>query len=257
MDALYPQLLALFAACPRVMALVALMPGFDATFVPPLVRVILSCGVAFALSPLLIGQSSTLLKYTPQGYVAAVLSELLLGALLGFLLSCLLEAARLGGELIDLQIGFRAGALFDPLSSVSSSVLGRFWYLLATMYFLCLNGHHWLLAGLMRSFQVCPVGQLSCSPHLVALALSVVSALFMLALKLAAPVIAALILADLTLGLVGRGMPQMNVLMVGMPGKILVGLIALALSCPVLATGLGEMLAQFREVLLQALRLIC
>ena len=256
MNSLLPQLLLFLAGCPRVFGLVAFAPGLDAAFVPPLVRVALASGLAFALAPLITPPKAELLTLTPQGYLALLVSELVLGAIIGFALSCLLEAARLGGEIVDLQIGFRAGALYDPLGSVTSSILGRFWYLIAVLYFFQVNGHHWLMGGLFRSFQLCPVGALVYHQQLVPLACNLVAALFTLALQLAAPVAAALILADLTLGLVGRGMPQMNILLVGLPAKILAGLVAMTFCSPTLVTALNEMLGMFREYLLQILRAV-
>ena len=87
--------------------------------------------------------------------------------------------------------------------------------------------------------------------QLAALGLHVVTALFALALRLAAPVMASLILADLTLGLLGRSMPQMNILLVGWPAKIMIGLAAAGLSCPLLAGSLGDMMDLFQHYLLQ------
>ena len=254
MSAFLPQFLILLAGCPRVFGLVALTPGFDATFVPPLVRVTLAGALALALSALIATPSATVLNLTPQAYLALLLSELLLGAILGWLLSCLLEAARLAGEIVDLQIGFRAGELYDPATSGHSSVLGRLWYLSALVFFFAVNGHHWLLAGLARSFELCPVGELVYQKQLAALAVEALAALFTLALQLAAPVVAALILADLTLGLVGRSMPQMNLMLVGMPGKILIGLAALTACSPLAANALTLMLEQFQGLLQAALR---
>ena len=256
MDTSLRQLLVFFAGCPRVIGLVAFAPGFDAAFVPPLVRVVIAGALAFALAPLIAPRAAEIGNLTPQGYVALLLSELTLGAIIGFFLGCLLEAARLGGEVVDLQIGFRAGALFDPLGSVTDSLLGRFWYLVALLFFFEVNGHHWLMAGLFRSFQLCPVGELAYQRQLVPLACDVVAALFTLALQLAAPVIASLILADLTLGLVGRGIPQMNILLVGLPAKIMAGLVALTFCSPMMVTAFTEMLELFRGYLSQILRAV-
>lgn len=256
MEAYLAQILVFAAACPRIIGLVALAPGFDSAFVPPLVRIAISCALAFALAPLVGAQAQPILNQTPQAYIALLVTELLLGVMIGFFLACLLEAARLAGDMIDMQIGFAAGSLFDPLGATMSAVLGRFWYLLAVVYFFCVNGHHWLIAGLVRSFQVCPVGAMVLDHKLVGLAVDVMSSMFVLAVRMGAPVVAALILADLTLGLVGRSMPQMNVLLVGMPGKIMVGIGALLLSTPSLVQSLGEMMVQFQHYLVAVTKLL-
>lgn len=249
------QFLVLLAGCPRVFGLVALAPGFNASFAPPLVRVTLAAALAFTLSPL-IHPAPGLLDLTPQAYLMLLLSELVLGAVIGFLLSCLLEAARLAGEIVDMQIGFRAGSLYDPLTASHSSILGLLWYLAATVFFFAISGHHWLLGGLMRSFELCPVGGLIYTKSLAGLAVEVMATLFVLALQLAAPLVAALLLADLALGLVGRGMPSMNLMLVGMPGKILVGLGALAACSPMMATTFTRMMDGFQGYLMAVLKAV-
>lgn len=254
--ALPAQWLILLAACPRVFALMAVAPGFTATSVPPLVRVVLACALAFTLAPLVAASHPELLSLTPQAYLALLLSELVLGGAMGMLLSWLLEAARLAGEVVDLQIGFRAGALYDPISSGSSSVIGRFWFLATVVLFFALDGHHWLMRGLMRSFELCPVGALVFHKSVLAVALDAIQGVFVLALQTAAPLVAALILTDLTLGLVGRSMPQMNLMMVGMPGKILLGLAALALSSPLIVSLFSRSLDLLQTHLLALLRAV-
>lgn len=251
-----PHLLIFIAGCPRVMGLVAFAPGLNAGFVPPLVRVALSLALAFALAPLIVPAGEEVLGLTPQAYGALLLGELALGAIIGFLLSTLLEAARLAGEIVDLQIGFRAGSMYDPATGGHSALLGQFWYLAALLFFFVINGHHWLLTGLMRSFEVCPIGHLIFAPGLAGLAIEVFSASFLLALQVAAPVVGALILADLTLGLVGRGMPQMNLMLVGMPAKITIGMAALALSSPMMATAFTRLFESFQQYLSMILRLV-
>lgn len=250
-----PDLLIFFAGCPRVIGLIAFAPGFNAGFVPPMVRITLAFALALALAPLMT-PSPQILSLTPQAYLALLLSELALGAIIGFFLSCLLETVRLAGEIVDLQIGFRAGSLYDPASGAHSSLLGQFWYLAALVFFFTISGHHWLLAGLMRSFQLCPVGALVYQKQLAGLAAEVLSACFTLALQLAAPVVASLILADLTLGLIGRGMPQMNLMLVGMPGKIIIGVAALALSTPLMASGLTQIFETFDTYLLAIVKAV-
>ena len=249
MSAYVEQFLLLLAGCPRIVGVIALVPGFDAAFIPPLVRVVLGLGLAVAMSPLLAPPNAAILQLGPEAYLLMLLGELALGALVGFCLSCLLEAGRLAGEIVDMQIGFHAGAMYDPLAGGSSSLLGRLWYMTALVFFFQVNGHHWLIGGLARSYELCPVGELVYQRQLGLLAGEMAAVLFGLALRLAAPVVASLILADLTLGLVGRGMPQMNILLVGLPAKILVGLVALACCTPLMAGNLAQMAALMREAL--------
>jgi flagellar biosynthetic protein FliR len=247
------QFLLLLAGAPRLIGLVALAPGFAGDSVPPLVRVVLAFGLALAMGALMACPDPAILKLSAGGYLLLLCSELALGAVVGFCLSCLLEAARFAGELVDLQIGFRAGELYDPLAGGNSSILGRVWYMAALLFFFQVDGHHWLIGGLARSYAVCPVGELVFQRQLGLLAGEMLLSSFALALKLAAPVVASLILADVTLGLVSRGMPQMNILLVGMPAKIIVGLVALAACSPAMSSGLSDLAAVFRQTMMRLL----
>ncbi len=245
--------LVFLAGCPRILGIVAVAPGFSAAFVPPMVRMTIAGGLALALMPLVAPPAHQVLEMTLQAYIALLISELVMGIACGFMVACLIEAARLGGEIVDLQIGFRVASLFDPISAAQSSLLGQMWYLLAILFFFQVQGHHWLCAGLARSFELCPVGAVLFNQNIGLIAVQLVSALFALALRIAAPVIAALILTDLTMGLLGRGMPQMNILMVGFPAKIVIGMAALVLSTPSLALSLAHMAQLCRDYLSRAI----
>ncbi|NPV49066.1 MAG: flagellar biosynthetic protein FliR [Armatimonadetes bacterium] len=252
MQALADQLLLFLAGTPRLLGLVALAPGLSNAIMPPQVRVALAVGLAVALGPLVASPDPALSRLPLGAYLLLLLGELAVGVALGFCLSCLLEAARLAGELADFQIGFNAGELYDPVAGGTNSILGRLWYLAAVLFFFQLDGHHWLIGGLARSYVVCPVGEVVLQRHWGLLAGQVLQSSFALGLRLAAPLVAALIMADFTLGLVSRGMPQMNVLFVGMPAKIAVGLAALAACSPGLGSALGDIVGLARQVMLRA-----
>lgn len=256
METLFSYFLLLLACCPRIFGLMALAPGFSFTVVPPLVRIILAAAIAGAITPLLNTPQERVATLSPEAYVLLLVGELCLGGLLGYLGACLLECARLAGEWMDLQIGFRIGAFYDPATEASVSVLSRLWHWLALVFFFAVNGPHMLLQGLVRSYEICPLGAAVFQRELVSLAVQAVQASFVMALQMAAPVLAALILADLTLGLVGRNMPQMQLMLVGLPGKILVGLGALALCLPQMNLLLWQMLEQFSRFFYAALRLV-
>lgn len=253
MPAYTDQFLLLLAGTPRLLGLVALAPGFSGAAVPPQVRVALAVGLAMALGPLIACPDPRVLDLPVGGYLLILGGELALGGAIGFCLACLLEAARFAGEMVDLQIGFRAGELYDPVAGGSSSILGRLWYLAALVFFFQVDGHHWLIGGLARSYGLCPVGDLAFEREWGLLAGQMLLASFALGLRLAAPLVASLVLADVTLGLVSRGMPQMNILLVGMPAKIIVGLAALAACSPGTASALEAVVALFRDTVLRIL----
>ena len=135
--------------------------------------------------------------------------------------AALLEALRFGGEVLDLQIGLRA-LVFDPASGAQSGILSTGYYLLTLLFFVTIDGHHWLLRGVAGSFAIVPVGGLCLDADLASIASDLGTSVLVLGLRVAGPVMAALLLADLALGLVARAVPQINVFLVGIPAKIAV-----------------------------------
>jgi flagellar biosynthetic protein FliR len=138
-------------------------------------------------------------------------------------------AIQTGGQLIGFQMGFAMVNVVDPDSGVSEAITAHFLYMVSLLTFLSFNGHLYLLSGLMKSFDVLPPGSILVTPGLTAQIFSLSGQIFVLAIQIGAPVIAAILLVDLALALVSRAAPQMNVLLIGFPLKIGVGLLFLGI----------------------------
>ncbi|MDW8365137.1 MAG: flagellar biosynthetic protein FliR, partial [Abditibacteriales bacterium] len=140
----------------------------------------------------------------------------------------------MAGELIDLQIGFATINLLNPLAPQPTSLVANLQQFIALLLFLTFNGHHWLLIGIEQSFRLVPltggVTNPATLPHLLALFAGTIG----VAVKVSAPALGALMIADAVLGLMARTLPQMNVFVVGFPLKIGIGLGVLLLSLPAL-----------------------
>jgi flagellar biosynthetic protein FliR len=168
-------------------------------------------------------------------FVPAALSEVALGLMLGFAVGLVLVAFQFAGQLIGYQMGFAIVNVLDPHSQNQISLVGEFLFAVVMLCFLSLNLHHDLLGLWYQSYSVAPPGGFSFeqlaapgSPFLPALTRTCTD-MFYLALKIAMPLLAFLLLSDLALGIVARIMPQMNVFIVGIPLKIAVGLFFLSL----------------------------
>ena len=156
-------------------------------------------------------------------------SELILGLTIGLVIKFIFAAIQTGGMLIGFQMGFSMVNVVDPDSGVSESVTSHFLYMIALMTFLSLNGHIYLLHALSMSFTFIPPGGLVINPHLFKGIIGLSSQIFVLAIKIASPVMIAIFLVDLALALISRAAPQMNVLIVGFPIKIAVGFMFLGI----------------------------
>jgi flagellar biosynthetic protein FliR len=160
--------------------------------------------------------------------IAAVL-EVGLGAMLAFGVHAAFAAFGMAGQLLDVQIGFASGNVFDPVTRANTPILGATFNALAVVLFFALDAHQALLRGIAFSVEQIPPGTMTL--HLPAAALvREFGAMFTLALTMAAPVFFALLLLEVGMVVVSRMLPQMNVYFVGLPLKIMLGLAALAAS---------------------------
>lgn len=170
----------------------------------------------------------------PGSLAVAMLTEVGLGALMAFSLHCAFAVFVLAGRVMDLQMGFGMGSVLDPVTKANAPVIGVLLSLAGMAIFLAMDGHHAVLRGFAYSAQVIPPGGMWALPSPNEL-LRPVGAMFSVGVMLVAPVLLVLLLVELVLGVCSRVLPQMNVLMVGMPAKILAGMAALAVLAPGMA----------------------
>ncbi len=159
----------------------------------------------------------------PLSLIIMLISELLLGMILGMIVRIIFAAIQTGGQIIGFSMGFTMVTVMDPDSGTQMAVTSHLLYMVALVTFLTLDGHLYILSGLVQSFKLIPPGGLMLTPLLADSVLEFSATLFVLAVKIAAPVLTAVFLVDLALALVGRAAPQMNLLMLGFPLKIAVG----------------------------------
>lgn len=222
----------------RIVTILALMPIFGSQAIMPQVKVafallltiLLFTGVSAGARPL----EGTL---SPVLFGLLVVKEVLVGIAVGFVSSLLFTAVQFAGRLVDTEIGFGFVELMDPMSEETITVWGQLQVILFTILFLSFNGHYFMLLAVQRSFELIPLfgGELpggKVAYHLTALT----GAVFVTAIRFAAPVYVTLILSEIALGVVARTVPQINIFFVGMPLKIAIGLGTAAISLPMLAT---------------------
>jgi flagellar biosynthetic protein FliR len=161
--------------------------------------------------------------------------ELLLGLVLGWTATMFFACAQMAGEWLDLQSGFQASQLVNPAFDTHNALLGNLNYWLAVLVFLGSGAYAILLRAAVRSFVVSPPGSLHLSLGSAGDWTTLVAQVVWIALQLAAPVAAALFLAEIAVGFITRAMPQMNVMMLTLPAKGALAVAALALSIPMMA----------------------
>ncbi len=207
----------------RVGGIMLFAPVFSSAAIPAHVKIIVPLAISVCLLPAVhpIGAAATL---DLPHVLLIVFGELLVGFVLGLTASFLFAGFQLAGQIVGFQLGFAIVNVIDPQTSVQTSVMSILHNFLGIMMFLLLDGHHWLLRAIGSSLTYLPVGAARVSGPIVDEVLSLSSHIFVSALQIAGPVIAATITADVLMGIIGRVAPQINILIVGMPVKTLVGL---------------------------------
>ncbi len=189
---------------------------------------------------------------TMGDFIILVAGQAVIGLLLGMAVSIVFEAIQSGGSLIDLQIGFSMSSLVDPHSGVMSTVNARWFYMIATMIFLGLDGHHWLVLGLINSFRALPLDSFRVGPGYVTLMIRSFSDIIRVAFVTAAPVLIGVILVDVTAGFIARTAPKLNILLISFPFKIFLGLFILMATFGNIMMGFSRYFSQLQQQIIRA-----
>ena len=164
--------------------------------------------------------------------VPAMVAEICIGLIIGFAVRLFFEAVQIGGQLVGFQMGFGIVNVLDPFSGENFSVVAQFQNLLAVLLFLALNMHHLFFMAIAFSFEKIPLLHSSMSAPLLTHVATLFGAMFTIAIKIAAPIIAVLLFCDCALGILNRAAPQIHIFILSFPLKIAIGLFVLGLTLP-------------------------
>lgn len=216
----------------RISGIFTAAPIFGSRNFPVYAKAGLALLISYIIFPL-VYSAKAVIPDQMLAYAFMVISELLIGLLIGYISTFVFSAVQMAGQLLDMQIGFGIVNVIDPQFGQQIPLVGNFKYILALLVFLASNGHHVLLSALFDSFKMIPVTGVVFNTHIVELVVDMMFTLFITALKISLPILSALLLTDMALGILAKTMPQMNIFIVGIPGKIIIGLFVLALAMPV------------------------
>jgi flagellar biosynthetic protein FliR len=239
----------------RVGTAIATFPVFSSANLPAMSKVGAAVFFSLILVPL-VSHSALPETLSTEVVILNLCKEIVVGLILGFLSSFLFAAIELAGQLIAIQMGFSMANVIDPLTQNESTVVSQFYNLLAVMIFLALDGHHFLLNGLYQSYSAVPALSAHFGAEISKANMKMMSTLFISAAKIGAPVMVALLLTTIALGIISRALPQMNVFVVGMPLNIGMGLAIIAYGLPIFAIVFREMFVQFKLDFFNMLRLL-
>ncbi|WP_219836673.1 flagellar biosynthetic protein FliR [Paenibacillus sp. R14(2021)] len=230
----FPIFLLIFC---RITAFFVVAPIFSTRNVPNTFKI----GFCFFVSFLVFLTYGIKQTIVPDAeYILAIIREILAGVLLGYTAYLFFAIVNTAGSLIDMQMGFGMANVIDPMSGVSAPLTGNFKGMIATLVFLSINGHHYLLSALLQSYDWIPISNTLFlhmkSGSITSFLTGMVAQTFLLAIQMAAPLVVAMFLTDVGLGFLARTAPQYNVFVIGIPIKILVGFLILIILMPSLVT---------------------
>jgi flagellar biosynthetic protein FliR len=213
----------------RTIGLFIMVPLFSNSSIPNISKI----GLAFFISAIVINtidysvavSSTDFLNY---GLVLA--KEFFVGWLIGFSAYLAYSILMLVGQFVDYQIGFSMVNVFDPLSQIQLTITGNLYYYLALLLAIITNAHHIFIRGLIASFELIPIGSMVLSQSLNESVIGFMDQYFLVALQIASPFFAVMLITNIVLGILARTAPQMNLFVIGFPLKIILGLFVLLIT---------------------------
>jgi len=215
----------------RISSIIMTAPVFGSPSVPVRVKVGLSVILTFVFLPLA-ARNNEIVSWDFITVSLAIGREVLLGVMVGFIANLIFAAINLAGQMIGMQMGFAIVNIMDPLNQAQISIISQFLGFLALIFFVTLNFHYIFLEAIADSFNLVGLGKGVISGMVIQDFMKLAGEMFLIGLKIGAPLFAILIFTYVGLGILARTVPQMNVFIVGFPLTIGLGMIVLGLALP-------------------------
>ncbi|MBT1071936.1 flagellar biosynthetic protein FliR [Pelotalea chapellei] len=225
-----PREVILFAlVLSRVAGIFAALPVFGGRTLPMRIKVVVTVMITLTCYPAL---NITPPEMPTDGFTLGLLAgrEIMIGLTLSFITKIIFSAVEFSGQIIGVQMGFTMSSIIDPSLGSQTQIMSVMQTLLATLLFLSMNIHHLFIRTIVDSFRIIPLGAWHLNGEIINFLTMKTADIMILGVRLAAPVMVALLLTSITLGIMARAFPQMNIFMVSMPLNIGIGFIVLGLT---------------------------
>ena len=230
----------------RVSGLMVSAPVLGSSSFPVVAKVGLTAAVAALITPVLPVLDTPL----PDGvlmFASMAIGEFLIGLIIGFVITILFAAVQVGGQIMDLQTGFGMMNVFNPAMETQFPIFGFFLFIVAVLYLLAINGHHMMLLALARTYDHVGVGGFMVQPEMLWEISTWGTAMFVDGVMIAAPVATAMLMAYVSMGLLGRLVPQIHLFVIGFPVTIATGLFLAAAILGIYVSVLDGMFDRMEE----------
>ncbi len=211
----------------RLLAVFWTAPPFTGTMLPVQIRLALAASISMAVAPVQVTEVPT----DTAGLVLAIVYQVAVGAMLGFVVQLLLSSLQIAGAMVDFSSGLSSAAVYDPFTQSSASPSSRLYQLLGIVTILVLDGHLMIVRGVLRSYEAAPLSGMRVD-SIGNVLQEGVGQLMLAAVEISFPILASLLLAEVVLGLAARAAPKLNVMILGFAAKSMVMLTTFGLGLP-------------------------
>ena len=240
----------------RFVGLMFSSPVFTSALTPTPFRYLFAVMLTVCSVGIIDAESIPLIYLDEVIFIAAIcLRELIIGIALGFISSLPLYALRVAGEQTGSMIGFSMAQIMDPTTQSESSLLGQLHFFVAMWFYFRWNGHLIMIQALIETLKLVPPGQISLFPAGDLSLGTWLQNIFVLGIRMVVPFYCALVLSDVGLGFLARTVPQMNIFVVGLPVKVMLGFMVLAATVPLIMDIIRGQMEHWIEFALGVVRL--
>jgi len=229
----------------RFSSFMAFAPFFSLPGIPMWLKFALATVISVLFYPVVEGFMVPL----DFSFVFLLIKEVLAGFLMALVSFLVFNVLEMAGSFMDLEMGFALGSYFDPIAGAQVTIMGRIFYVFALLLLMAFNGHHLMIYALADSFQFLPLGGFSVGNDLIVRLIALFVGMVGVALRLAAPVLAVLLVTDVSLGLISRTVPQLNVFMMGFMIKSGLGPLIVILILPLIANIAGNLFTSLGTII--------
>ena len=233
------QIQALILIFMRIASFMVICPGYSFKGIPNILKVAIS-GVVTIFIYMALPEMPANVEILEFAFLA--IKETIFGISIGFVTLMIFSTIEMAGNLIDFQVGFSMGSVYDPAMGTQASNYGRTYYWIGIAIFFLLDMHQLVLEMVIRSYEFVPIGSANIIQFNPKAIVVIFAKVFELSINLAAPVIITVLITDVVLGLISRTVPQINVFMLGMPMKSMVSFLVLMVSISWVMNSVGSII---------------
>ncbi len=223
-------------------------PIFGHQSIPALAKLFLSIFIAYVIA-LTLNDVNVPTGFELWPLVLIAIREAITGLIIGFTLHFVFFGITFAGSIMGFEMGLAIASVFNPVDETDSNVIGQILYFAAFLIFFLINGHHYLIRALSFSFTVIPIGTNTVTGAVVDLLIQYSAVVFVLAVKIASPILVSFFLVQIAEGILARAIPQMQVFFVTQPLKLGLGFILLSMIIPIYIYVIKNLLESYEDSL--------